>query len=157
MPFNDRHVFGFPRKATGLGVWRKNVHPVACTAFHKGTFRLVPQQLSVKLLAQHALRALVEPLGHLSHVSFMMRLGCNTPFLIATFRGLTHTWGKFAHLEEKFELLRHQLHQEMCVEIQDSEARLMKQIDKRITRMAFGFGVPLILTNITLVASVFYR
>ena len=64
---------------------------------------------------------------------------------------------KFAHLEEKFELLRHQLHQEMRVEIQDLESRLMKHIDKRITRMAFGFGIPFILTNITLVASVFYR
>jgi predicted nucleic acid-binding Zn-ribbon protein len=60
---------------------------------------------------------------------------------------------KFAHLEEKFELLR----QEVRVEIQDLEARLMKQIDKRITRMAFVFGIPFILTNITLVASVFYR
>ena len=60
---------------------------------------------------------------------------------------------KFAHLEDKFELLR----QEVRVEIQDLEARLMKQIDKRITRMAFVFGIPFILTNITLVASVFYR
>ena|GEM_PF-2218986 len=64
-----------------------------------------------------------------------------------------HVEEKFAHVEEKFELLR----QEIRVEIQDLEARLMKQIDKRITRMAFGFGIPLILTNITLVASVFYR
>ena len=41
--------------------------------------------------------------------------------------------------------------------IQEAEARLMKQIDKRITRMAFGFGIPFVLTNIALVASVFYR
>ena len=42
-------------------------------------------------------------------------------------------------------------------EIQEAEARLMKLIDKRITRMAFGFGIPFVLTNIALVASVFYR
>ena len=64
---------------------------------------------------------------------------------------------KFAHLEEKFELLRQEVRQEIRHGSQELEARLMKQIDKRITRMAFGFGIPFILTNITLVASVFYR
>ena len=64
---------------------------------------------------------------------------------------------KFTHLEDKFELLRHELRQEIRFEIQEAEARLMKQIDKRITRMAFGFGIPFVLTNIALVASVFYR
>jgi hypothetical protein len=60
---------------------------------------------------------------------------------------------KFAHLEEKFEFLR----QELLLEIRESEARLMKQIDKRITRMAFGFGIPFVLTNVALVAAVLYR
>ena len=60
---------------------------------------------------------------------------------------------KFAHLEEKFEFLR----QELLLEIRESEARLMKQIDKRITRMAFGFGIPFIVTNIALVAIVLYK
>jgi len=64
---------------------------------------------------------------------------------------------KFAHLEDKFELLRQEVRQEIRHESRELEARLMKQIDKRITRMAFGFGIPLILTNITLVASVFYK
>ena len=64
---------------------------------------------------------------------------------------------KFAHLEEKFELLRQGVRQEIRHESHELEARLMKHIDKRITRMAFGFGIPFILTNITLVASVFYR
>jgi len=64
---------------------------------------------------------------------------------------------KFAHLEEKFELLRQEVRQEIRFEIQEAEARLMKQIDKRITRMAFGFGIPFVVTNIALVASVFYR
>lgn len=64
-----------------------------------------------------------------------------------------HLEKKFEHVEEKFELLRQEVH----LEIRAAEARLMKQIDKRITRMAFVFGIPFILTNITLVASVFYR
>ena len=68
-----------------------------------------------------------------------------------------HLEEKFTHLEDKFELLRHELRQEIRFEIQEAEARLMKQIDKRITRMAFGFGIPFVLTNIALVASVFYR
>ena len=68
-----------------------------------------------------------------------------------------HLEKKFEHVEEKFELLRQEVRQEIRHESQESEARLMKQIDKRITRMAFGFGIPFILTNITLVASVFYR
>ena len=64
---------------------------------------------------------------------------------------------KFTHLEDKFELLRHELRQEIRFEIQEAEARLMKHIDRRITRMAFGFGIPFVVTNISLVASVFYR
>ena len=68
-----------------------------------------------------------------------------------------HLEEKFAHLEEKFELLRQEVRHEIRHESQELEARLMKHIDKRITRMAFGFGIPFILTNITLVASVFYR
>ena len=47
--------------------------------------------------------------------------------------------------------------EDIRLEIQEAEARLTKQIDKRITRMAFGFGIPVVLTNIALVASVFYR
>ena len=47
--------------------------------------------------------------------------------------------------------------EDIRLEIREAEARLMKQIDKRITRMAFGFGIPFVVTNIALVASVFYR
>ena len=68
-----------------------------------------------------------------------------------------HLEKKFEHVEEKFELLRQEVRHEIRHESQELEARLMKHIDKRITRMAFGFGIPFILTNITLVASVFYR
>lgn len=68
-----------------------------------------------------------------------------------------HLEEKFEHVEEKFELLRQEVRQEIRHGSQELEARLMKQIDKRITRMAFGFGIPFILTNITLVASVFYK
>jgi hypothetical protein len=64
-----------------------------------------------------------------------------------------HLEEKFTHLEDKFELLRQEVH----LEIQEAEARLMKHIDRRITRMAFGFGIPFVVTNIALVASVFYR
>jgi predicted RNase H-like nuclease (RuvC/YqgF family) len=64
-----------------------------------------------------------------------------------------HLEEKFTHLEDKFELLRQEVH----LEIKASEARLMKQIDKRITRMAFGFGIPFVLTNVALVAAVLYR
>ena len=47
--------------------------------------------------------------------------------------------------------------EDIRLEIQEAEARLMKHIDRRITRMAFGFGIPFVITNIALVASVFYR
>jgi len=33
----------------------------------------------------------------------------------------------------------------------------MQYVDKRITRMAFGFGIPFVVTNIALVAVVLYR
>ena len=68
-----------------------------------------------------------------------------------------HLEKKFAHVEEKFELLRHEVRQEIRFEIQEAEARLMKQIDKRITRLAFGIGIPFLLTNVALVAAVLYR
>ena len=47
--------------------------------------------------------------------------------------------------------------EDIRLEIRVAEARLMKHIDRRITRMAFGFGIPFVITNIALVASVFYR
>jgi hypothetical protein len=60
---------------------------------------------------------------------------------------------KFTHLEDKFELLRQEVH----LEIKASEARIMQYVDKRITRMAYGFGIPFVLTNVALVAAVLYR
>jgi hypothetical protein len=60
---------------------------------------------------------------------------------------------KFAHLEEKFEFLR----QELLLEIRESEARLMKQIDKRITRLAYSVGIPFFLSNLALTAIVLYK
>jgi len=64
-----------------------------------------------------------------------------------------HLEEKFTHLEDKFELLRQEVH----LEIKASEARIMQYVDKRITRMAFGFGIPFVLTNVALVAAVLYR
>jgi predicted RNase H-like nuclease (RuvC/YqgF family) len=64
---------------------------------------------------------------------------------------------KFAHLEEKFEVLQRELPRVIRLESQELEARLMKHIDKRITRLAFGIGIPFLLTNITLVVAVLYR
>jgi predicted RNase H-like nuclease (RuvC/YqgF family) len=64
---------------------------------------------------------------------------------------------KFAHLEEKFEVLQRELPRVIRLESQELEARLMKHIDKRITRLAFGIGIPFLLTNIALVAAVLYR
>jgi hypothetical protein len=60
---------------------------------------------------------------------------------------------KFAHLEEKFEFIR----QELLLEIRESEARLMKQIDKRITRLAYSVGIPFFLSNLALTAVVLYK
>jgi hypothetical protein len=60
---------------------------------------------------------------------------------------------KFAHLEEKFELLRQELH----LEIRAAEARIMQYVDKRITRLAFGIGIPFLLSNIALTAVVLYK
>jgi len=64
-----------------------------------------------------------------------------------------HLEEKFTHLEDKFELLRQEVH----LEIKASEARIMQYVDKRITRMAYGFGIPFVLTNVALVAAVLYR
>jgi len=64
-----------------------------------------------------------------------------------------HLEEKFEHVEQKFELLRQEVH----LEIRAAEARIMQYVDKRITRMAFGFGIPFVLTNVALVAAVLYR
>jgi hypothetical protein len=60
---------------------------------------------------------------------------------------------KFAHLEEKFELLRQELH----LEIRAAETRIMQYVDKRITHLAFGIGIPFLLSNIALTAVVLYK
>jgi len=64
-----------------------------------------------------------------------------------------HLEEKFEHVEQKFELLRQEVH----LEIRAAEARIMQYVDKRITRLAFGFGIPFVLTNVALVAAVLYR
>ena len=60
---------------------------------------------------------------------------------------------KFAHLEEKFELLRQELH----LEIRAAETRIMQYVDKRITHLAFGIGIPFLLSNIGLTAVMLYK
>ena len=64
-----------------------------------------------------------------------------------------HLEEKFAHLEDKFELLRQEVH----LEIKASEARIMQYVDKRITRLAYGIGIPFLMSNIALTAVVLYR
>jgi hypothetical protein len=64
-----------------------------------------------------------------------------------------HLEEKFAHVEEKFELLRREVH----LEIRAAEARIMQYVDKRITRLAFGIGIPFLLSNIGLTAVMLYK
>jgi len=64
-----------------------------------------------------------------------------------------HLEEKFTHLEDKFELLRQEVH----LEIKASEARIMQYVDKRITRLAYGIGIPFLMSNIALTAVVLYR
>ena len=64
-----------------------------------------------------------------------------------------HLEEKFTHLEDKFEVLRQEVH----LEIRAAEARIMQYVDKRITRLAYGIGIPFLMSNIALTAVVLYR